>query len=201
MTRYPRTRREETRRRILAAAARELRLRGAAGMSIEAVMKAAGLTVGGFYAHFASKEALVQEALLAALDAYMDALFASLEGIADDRTWRAALVRRYLRQADDPDLGSGCPLTLVLPDVARGGAALHAAFAERTAALLSRVERRFPAFAGLPPREVAIAVFASCAGAVALARTIPAHGARERVLHATEAALAAWLGTGGAATA
>jgi TetR/AcrR family transcriptional repressor of nem operon len=186
-------RKGHTRERILESAARLLLDRGTEGTSVEAVMRGAGLTVGGFYAHFASKEALVQEALPRALDAFMESLFAALEPFADDRAWVTALVRRYLRQADDPNLGAACPLTLALPDVARGMPALHAAFAERTAALLDRVAHRFPPAAGLPPREVAIAVFAGCAGAVALARTIPAHGARERVLRAAETALLAFL--------
>ena len=156
-------------------------------------MKGAGLTVGGFYAHFASKDELERETLLHGLDASMDRLLAALAPITDDRAWVAALIHRYLHQVDEPDLASACPLTLLLPEVTRRGPELQTAFSARTGALLNRVAHRFPQRAGLSPREVAIAVFASCAGAVALARTIPAPHARARVLNATEAMLVAWL--------
>src|SRR5262249_32168729 len=95
----------------------------------------------------------------------------------------------FLAQLDDPDLGNANALSLVLPDVARGTAALKSAFSERTAALLDRVAPRFPAVEGLTSREVAIAVFATLIGAVGLARTIRAAQARERVRRATEAFL------------
>lgn len=198
MARYPSAHKPETRARILAAADRLLKERGAEAASIEAVMKAAGLTVGGFYAHFASKRDLEREALLHGLDASMEQLLGDLEAIADDRAWVAALVHRYLHQGDAPGLANACPLTLLLPDVARGGASLQAALSERTGALLNRVADRFPERHGRSRREVAVAVFASCIGAVALARTIPAPHGRSRVLDATEAMLAAFLDDGDA---
>ena len=178
-----------TRSRILAASDRLLKERGGEASSIDAVMKGAGLTVGGFYAHFESKDDLERETLLYGLEASMDRLLVPLAGITDDREWVRALIHRYLRQVDEPDLARACPLTLLLPEVTRGGPAFQAAFSERTGSLLQRIAHRFPAIAGMSPREVAIAVFASCAGAVAFARTIPAPHARERVLNATETML------------
>jgi TetR/AcrR family transcriptional repressor of nem operon len=198
MARYSTEHKGRTRARILAASDRLLKARGPDTVSIEAVMKSAGLTVGGFYAHFSSKEDLERETLLYGLDASMERLLAALAPITDDRAWLAALIHRYLHQVDERDLASACPLTLLLPEVTRGGAAFQTAFSERTGALLNRVAHRFPARAGLAPRDVAIAVFASCAGAVAFARTIPAPHARERVLNATEAMLVEWLGLDGA---
>ncbi len=198
MGRYPATHKIATRARILAAADRLLKERGAETASIEAVMKAAGLTVGGFYAHFDSKDELAREALAYGLDASMERMLASLEAIAGDRAWVAALIHRYLHQVDEPGLANACPLTLLLPDVARGGASFQTALSERTGALLNRVSNRFPERHGLSRREVAVAVFASCIGAVALARTIPAPHGRSRVLDATEAMLAAFLYDGDA---
>jgi len=194
MARYSREHKGQTRARILAASDRLLKERGAEAASIDAVMKRAGLTVGGFYAHFESKDDLERETLLYGLEASMDQLLGSLADIVDDRQWVRALIHRYLHQVDEPDLSRACPLTLLLPEVTRGGRAFQAAFSERTGALLKRVSHRFPPAAGMSPREVAIAVFASCAGAVAFARTIPAPHARERVLNATESMLAAALG-------
>lgn len=194
MARYPAEHKEQTRGRILAASERLLKERGAQGASIDAVMKSAGLTVGGFYAHFTSKEDLERETLLHGLDGSMDRLLGSLAAIADDHAWVRALIHRYLHQVDEPDLARACPLTLLLPEVTRAGPAFQAAFSARTGALLERIAHRFPATAGMTSREVAIAVFASCAGAVAFARTIPARHGRERVLNATETMLVAALG-------
>ena len=193
MARYAKEHKGQTRARILAASDRLLKERGAEGASIDAVMKDAGLTVGGFYAHFESKDDLERETLLYGLEASMDRLLTSLAHIVDDRAWLRALIHHYLHQVDESDLASACPLTLLLPEVTRGGAAFQAAFSERTGALLKRVAHRFPPAAGMSPREVAIAVFASCAGAVAFARTIPAPHARERVLNATQTMLHAML--------
>ena len=194
MTRYTKEHKNETRARILAASERLLKEQGPDAASIDGVMKAAGLTVGGFYAHFASKEHLARETLVQGLSASMERLFAGLAPIADDREWVAALIHRYLHQADTPSLADACPLTLLLPDVARGGASFQTALSERTGALLNRIAGRFPERAGLTRREVAIAVFSSCIGAVALARTIPAPHGRARLLDATERMLAAFLG-------
>lgn len=189
MARYSGEHKRRTRSKILAASDRLLKERGSEASSIDAVMRGAGLTVGGFYAHFDSKGDLERETLLYGLEASMERMLVPLAGIADDREWVRALIRRYLRQADEPDLTNACPLTLLLPEVARGGPAFKTAFSERTGALLQRIAHRFPPVAGMTPREVAIAVFASCAGAVAFARTIPAPHARERVLRSTETML------------
>ena len=194
MARYSKERKGQTRGRILAASDRLLKERGADGASIDAVMRDAGLTVGGFYAHFDSKDDLERETLLYGLGASMDRMLAPLAEITDDRAWVRGLIHHYLRQVDEPDLARACPLTLLLPEVTRGGPAFQAAFSERTGALLHRIAHRFPSAAGMSPREVAIAVFASCAGAVAFARTIPAPHARSRVLNATETMLVAALG-------
>jgi len=194
MTRYPADHKAETRGRILEASDRLLKERGAEGASLAEVMQAAGLTVGAFYAHFSSKQALEEETILYGIALGMERLLAPLEPIADDRRWLRALIQGFLAELDDASLGDANSMTLVLPDVARGDAALKSAFSERTAALLDRVAPRFPAVGALTPREAAIAAFATLVGAVSLARTIPAAQARVRVRRATEAFLVAALG-------
>ena len=94
MARYPKEHKGQTRARILAASDRLLKERGAEAASIDAVMKGAGLTVGGFYAHFESKDELERETLLYGLEASMDRLLAPLADIADDRAWVRALIHQ-----------------------------------------------------------------------------------------------------------
>src|ERR1700674_2448044 len=102
MSRYPAKHKRRTRERILSAADRVIKAQGIDGASVEAVMRDAGLTVGGLYAHFASKDELAVEALMFGLERSMERLLTPLASIEDDREWVAALVRRYLRQADAP---------------------------------------------------------------------------------------------------
>lgn len=194
MARYPTKHKRETRERILAAADRVIKDRGIERASVDAVMRGADLTVGGFYAHFDSKEDLARETLLFGLERSMERLLTPLAAIDDDRAWLAALIHRYLHQIDPSSLAGACPLTVMLPEVARGGAEFQRAFGVRTAALLDAIESRFPELAGRSRRDVAVFVFASCAGAIALARAIGAPRARERVIAATEAMLLQALG-------
>ena len=196
MSRYPSQHKTETRRRILAAAGRVMKARGMEAASVEAVMRDAGLTVGGFYAHFPSKDALAQQALLDGMEASVDRLLAALAPVPDGAPWVRALVDAYLAQADDPALEHACPLTLFLPDVARGSREFRNAFAERTGALLDRIAAHFPDVPGMTRRQAALAVYSACVGAVVLARAVAAPEARARILAATRTTLERALALG-----
>ena len=89
--------------------------------SVAAVMRGAGLTVGGFYAHFASKEELAAETLLHGLTQSFERMIGGLAGRSGG-AWVRAMIRGYLAQADDADLAHACPMTLLLADVARDDA-------------------------------------------------------------------------------
>jgi len=193
MSRYPAERKSRTRERIVAAAERLIKERGTAGASVEAVMREAGLTVVGFYAHFPSKEAMVDEALLVGIERSLGSLIQGLED-APPATFARMLIDRYLEQATVGELGRACPLTLLLPDVARADEPAKQAFAARTAQLVARVEARLPDVAGMAPRDVALAMFASLAGAVSFARAAATARGRDRILAATRTSLERWLG-------
>ncbi|MEO8751946.1 MAG: hypothetical protein ABI624_04625 [Casimicrobiaceae bacterium] len=112
-------------------------------------------------------------------------MLAELAPIADRAQWVRALIHIYLAQVDDPALARACPLTLLLPDVARGDRDLRNAFAERTGALLARIAAHFPEVPGMSRRSAALAVYTSCVGAVMLARAVEAPEARQRIVDAT----------------
>lgn len=192
MARYPAERKSATRLRILEAADRLIVERGPQGASVEAVMREAGLTVGGFYAHFDSKEALVDEALLAGLARSFARLTEGLEH-APPAVFARTLIERYLRQATENALANACPLTLLLPEIARAGDASRRHFAKATAQLLGDIEARLPSVPGMPPRDVALALFAALAGAVSFARVAATPRGRDRILAATATSLARWL--------
>ena len=186
MARYSNEHKSQTRERILAAADRVIKARGVEASSVEAVMRDAGLTVGGFYAHFPSKEALAQEALWYSLERSVDGLLAQLAPIKDKREWARALIDRYLAQVEDPALEHACPMTLLLPDLARADPDAQNAFAVRTGVLLNRIAENFPEVPGMSRREAALAVYTSCAGAVSIARAVAAPEARQRIVRTTQ---------------
>jgi TetR/AcrR family transcriptional repressor of nem operon len=183
MSRYPAGRKAATRARILSAAEGLIKDQGPDAATVEAVMRRAGLTVGGFYSHFASKEALAQEALLDGVERSFERMVAGLQE-ATPEVFARTLVTRYLEQVDDP-LSAACPLTLLLPEVARGETAFRESFAARTADLVTRVEDRLPAVAGMARRDVALALFAMLAGGVSFARAAATPRGRRRIVEAT----------------
>jgi TetR/AcrR family transcriptional repressor of nem operon len=193
MARYPAEHKRETRQRILAASDALMKDRGVEAASVDAVMRGAGLTVGGFYAHFASKEDLAAETLLYGLEQSFERMIRALAGRRGD-AWVRAMIRAYLAQADDPDLAHACPMTLLLADVARDDDARKRRFADTTRRMLDRVVEHFPARDGLTPRETALATYAALVGAVGLARTTPSPTARHAIMRACETMLLRWLG-------
>ena len=110
-------RKTQTHEAILDSAARLVRDRGIAGASVADVMKGAGLTVGGFYAHFESKEQLVDEALRRTSDGLRSRLFAGIE--EKPREDRAVVIlTRYLSAAHRDEDALGCALPAVVGEVA-----------------------------------------------------------------------------------
>ncbi|GIE78144.1 TetR family transcriptional regulator [Actinoplanes philippinensis] len=114
----------ENRERIVTTAARLFRERGISGVSVADVTAEAGLTHGGFYKHFASKDALVAEAVIRA--------FAEQAAALGDTGSPAALIDAYLSAGHRDDPGAGCPSAGFGGDVARsgGGDATRRAYAE-----------------------------------------------------------------------
>ena len=196
MARYPAEHKGETRRKILAASDALMKEQGIGAASVEEVMRGAGLTVGGFYAHFASKEELAAETLLYGLEQSFERTIRALDGL-EGKAWVRAMIHQYLAQADDAELERACPMTLLLGDVARADDGRKQRFAELTRTMLDRVAHHFPGRDGLAPRHVALATYAALVGAVGFARTAPSTTARQGIMRACETMLCGWLGLEG----
>ncbi len=159
----PTQRRAETRQRILAAAGDLFREHGIDGIGVDAVMKEAGLTHGGFYLHFPSKEALaaeVSQVLLEKAARRWDRISRS----PDQDAALEAIVRDYL----DPErLASAhcCPLTTLGPDVARRPNSRQAV-GHALGGMLDALSRCLPG----QGQKRALAALATMVGAVVLAR-------------------------------
>src|SRR5436190_10777759 len=115
--RYEQDHKARTHQRILKNAARKLRAEGLNSPGVASVMKASGLTVGGFYKHFRSKDELLAEAVAQAFSD-SEKLYSSLQNVPREDRWKE-LVRLYLspEHCDHPDIG--CPVAALAPEMAR----------------------------------------------------------------------------------
>ncbi|MCM6775656.1 TetR/AcrR family transcriptional regulator [Nocardia sp. CDC159] len=122
MPRASRAQAESHRREVLDAAAAQVRAHGAHGVSVPQLMAAAGLTHGGFYRHFRSKEDLVAQACTAACAEKAREIDEIRETSPDLETARQLFIERYLSVAHRDHPGQGCGLAALVGDVARADA-------------------------------------------------------------------------------
>ena len=170
-----------SRTRIIAEAARRLRAEGVERASIAEIMRAAGMTQGGFYKHFGSKDELVAEAAAAAF-AEAIARFDRRAAKRGVEAAAAAYAGDYLSGAHVAHPEQGCPLAALGADAGRGPQALTRAFAEGVEALIARHARAV----GSRPR--AIRRLLTLVGAVVAARAVGGGGALAKEILAAAAA-------------
>jgi TetR/AcrR family transcriptional repressor of nem operon len=115
--RHSKTEKENTHKRIVTIAAKKFREEGLTGIGIADLMKEAGLTVGGFYKHFKSRDALVAEAVGSSLEMWKDRIDAAAAG--GSRFNYESLVDDYLSEAHRNYPGMGCPVAALAGDLAR----------------------------------------------------------------------------------
>src|SRR5262245_26931037 len=133
---WPREHKRNTRQRIVQAAAAAFRVGGVSDVRVEQVMKRAGLTHGGFYAHFSSKNELLREALDEASRQTLEQLSQSLADLpAADRLQAVADAYLSPEHAAHPEMG--CPLAALGPEIARAGGATERRFAQNVKARIN----------------------------------------------------------------
>jgi TetR/AcrR family transcriptional repressor of nem operon len=176
----------ESRRNIVETAAKLLRERGL-GVGLADIMAAAGLTHGGFYRHFASKEALVAEVLQLALDEKAESLVAR-DGLSAREALKA-YVALYLSGLHVDNPGKGCPIAALGAEAARSDetARALAAGAEKLAANFAADLNGGTADDPIEARRRAVAMLASMVGAVVVARAVGDSPLRAEVLDALRA--------------
>ena len=181
--RYAPDHKARTRRRILSAAARRFRERGYRGAGVDEVMRSAGLTAGGFYAHFASKRALLGETIRLSLQSLREELLAGLDGL-EGPDWLRAVVGRYLSRThrDHPD--AGCPIPSLAPEIAREGPGPRRALQGYVEKLAAELGPRTPPAPGLSSEDRVLATVALLTGALALSRAVQDRELSDRILRA-----------------
>lgn len=181
--RYAKTQRAETRTRVIETAARALRRDGIDGTGLVGLMGEAGLTKGGFYAHFASKDDLVAEAVAASLRASAEQMHVRGSAAASDGfSGLGAIVDGYLNQAHAAEPEAGCTIGALLSDLTRGGTQVRAAAADGAAGLIAAIEATLPETLGAIRRSRAQAILGLLAGSLQLARLQPEADAKDAIL-------------------
>lgn len=184
--RYAPEHKARTRERILAEARRLFRARGYDGVSLDAVMAAAGLTRGGFYKHFRSKADLFACATQSEAD-FVTRMKAR-EGTSRRALSEGALevVRGYLHPDNRERVGRGCDMASLSVDVARASKRARRNHTANVRALVAEFERGLPAPASPDPR--ALVAVALCVGGLTVARALEDEALAEALLEACEAA-------------
>lgn len=166
----------ENRRRILDVASRLFRDKGFDAVSVAEVMKAAGLTHGGFYGHFSSKDDLIAQTLA-------HALAADTVGGGDFH----AYVGSYLSPRHRDNAAGGCPTAGLAGAIRHQTPAARSAMAEGLRAQIARIDKALPESDPVERRRAAIGSWAAMVGAVILARAIDDPELSDEVLGQTRA--------------
>jgi TetR/AcrR family transcriptional repressor of nem operon len=176
-------RKEISHERILESAGSLMRERGISGASVAGVMEGAGMTVGGFYAHFPSKQELVVEALREALRKSRKML---LEGATGRKgaEWVKAVARSYLSRSHRDDPQVGCPLPAILGEAAREDAVVREALAAEIDDTIEEISSHLEETGSGDPRGEALAALSTMVGGLTLARALAGTPLSDAVLRA-----------------
>lgn len=192
MPRVSRAQTEQNREQILDVAARLFRERGFEGVSVADLMAEAGLTHGGFYGHFASKEALAAQACTRAIEQSSARWDKIAQDQPDPEKALREIIESYLSERHRDQAGLGCPGAALAADVGREPNA-----PEVRAAYAAGVRRRVDTLCALGPRtgskkarrKQALATCATLVGAVLLARATKGDPISEEILEAARSSL------------
>jgi TetR/AcrR family transcriptional repressor of nem operon len=167
--RYSREHKQETHARIVKKASIRLREKGAHGIGVADLMKEAGLTHGGFYAHFDSREALVIEAFAYAMDRATERWRKIAGETAPDKRL-ATIVDSYLTPIHRDDPGHGCAVPTLGAEIARESAKTRKAFAAKLEQMIDMMADQVPDVPRKAARKQAVATLATMVGTLVLSR-------------------------------
>ena len=167
--RYSREHKQETHERIVKKASVRLREKGAHGIGVADLMKEAGLTHGGFYAHFDSRESLVVEAFAYAMDRSTERWRKVAEQTPPDKRL-ATIVENYLTPVHRDDPGNGCAVPALGAEIARESLKTRKAFAAKLEQMIDMMADQVPDVPRKAARKQAMATLATMIGTLVLSR-------------------------------
>ncbi len=178
--RYEKGHKETTRRRIVETAAARFRKDGIEGVGLADLMAEAGLTHGGFYSHFSSKEDLVKGAMEEASCHSAQNFNRRIE-----EGGLEAWIRAYLRTGHRDHPEKGCAVATLAAELARHPKATRKGFTENLAKVTVAVESHLPAsMAPALKRKIAVGIFSTLVGAMQMARAVNDPELSEEILEA-----------------
>lgn len=155
----------ETHRRIVTLAAKRFREYGLEGISIADLMDEAGVAVGGFYKHFASRDDLVVEALAAAIFEMDDS------PLTKQRTLKKT-IGTYLSKTHRDNLEDSCPVAALVGDVSRSSDGARKVYTDRVERSVAGIAEQLPEEDRRERRAKAILIYSACVGAIGLSRAV-----------------------------
>jgi TetR/AcrR family transcriptional regulator, transcriptional repressor for nem operon len=179
--RYPPEHRAEIHQKIVRDASRRVRTEGMTGAAVSTVMRDAGLTHGGFYKHFGSKDDLLIESLRLAFEEMGNRLVLAAKQSATGTAWKA-IVKVYLSPEHCDHADRGCPMAALAPELARADGAMKTRILEELVNYKGRILPFMPGRRAADKERAFFAIFSTMIGAVAIARILPDAAARAKVL-------------------
>lgn len=165
------SRKEATHERIVVAAARAIRRSGYSGTGVADIMKDVGLTHGGFYAHFASREAMLAEAADQAGAESVAALKRVATSVPPQEALRS-MIQTYLSKEHVEDAETGCPVAALVSEMPRQAPKVRRAATRRIKDVIDVVARHLPDQEASDAHERALVTVATMVGALVLARAV-----------------------------
>ena len=179
--RYQPGHKAEVHQQIVKDASERVRAEGLNGAAVSAVMRDAGLTHGGFYKHFASKDELLIESLHEGFREIIDTLIRAAEQSPPGEAWRA-IVKTYLRPEMCEHPEHGCPLATLAPELARVDKRMKPRIVAELVNYKSRMAPFMPGWRTADKERAFFAIFSTMIGAIEIARLLPDRAMREKVL-------------------
>jgi TetR/AcrR family transcriptional regulator, transcriptional repressor for nem operon len=178
---YSKAQKAKTHKRIVAIASKRFREKGLAGFGIAELMKEAGLTVGGFYKHFDSRDELVAEAVSSAFGDWQRRVDAAASG--GPSALFAELIDDYLSDVHRKNPGTGCAFSALAPEIARCDKRTRALTSEQVRNDLQLIVGLLPGKDRRAARSRAILTFSALIGAMSLARAVSDESLSREILN------------------
>jgi TetR/AcrR family transcriptional repressor of nem operon len=183
--RYRPEHKAEIHKKIVQDASRRVRAEGLDGAGVASVMRDTGLTHGGFYKHFSSKDDLLAASVTEAFREMGARLIKVAEQSPPSAAWKA-IVTEYLSHdhCDHPD--RGCPLAALGPELTRADRDLKKRFGASMVEYKTNLVRFMPGRRTVDKERAFFAIFSTMIGAVEISRMLPNRDAKERILASTK---------------
>ena len=179
--RYPPEHKADIHQQIVKDASRRIRREGMAGTAVSSMMRDCGLTHGGFYKHFGSKDELLMESLSAAFQEIAERLAHVGQQSRPEEAWKA-IVKTYLNPEFCDHVEYGCPLPALAPELVRADKAMKPRIFEELKRYKSRMLPFMPGQRTTDKERAFFSIFSTMVGAIEIARMLPEPAMREKVL-------------------